>query len=148
VNHGGACHCTSTHLQAPPVGVCASQVIFWSGSGGQPNLASWDLWHGVFIHGGPHATWQWLQNWWVAYSLQNVCLAVFEVSTAVLLRFQILWDLHGSRSERIIFLNLMTLKMKATCSFWVSVNTNTVALSVNTNAVALSVNTNAVALCQ
>jgi hypothetical protein len=45
--------------------------------------------------------------------VQNVCLAGFEVSTAVLLRFRILWDLHGSRSERRIFLNLVTLKMKA-----------------------------------
>jgi hypothetical protein len=36
----------------------------------------------------------------------NICLAGFEVSTAVLLRFQILWDLHGSKSERRIFLDL------------------------------------------
>jgi len=31
--------------------------------------------------------------------MQNIYLAGFEFSTAVLLRFQILWDLHGSRSE-------------------------------------------------
>ena len=60
--------------------------------------------------------------------MQDVCLAGFEVSTAVLLRFQILWDLHGSRSERRIFLNLLTLKMKAAHLFRVSVNTNTVVL--------------------
>jgi len=37
--------------------------------------------------------------------VQNICLAGFEVSTAVLLRFQIFCYLHGSRSERRIFLN-------------------------------------------
>jgi hypothetical protein len=47
----------------------------------------------------------------------NICLAGFEISTAVLLRFQILWDLHGSKSERRIFLNLLMVKMKAVRSF-------------------------------
>jgi hypothetical protein len=63
----------------------------------------------------------------VACRMQNVYLAGFEVSTAVLLRFQILWYLHGSRIQRGILLNPVTLKMKVVRSFRVSVNTNAVA---------------------
>ena len=57
-----------------------------------------------------------------------ICLAGFEVSAAVLLRFQILWDLHGSRSQRRNLLSPLTLKVKVVSSFRVSVDTNTVAL--------------------